>query len=174
MHPGPCQVTAAVPSFNLVERDVFGHLLPRRVCRRPAEGGELPHRSEEPEAPTIGDGAQVQCSRSRDLQGAQNKTERSLILTFDRIMQERAGLLVKRDSLTPPRKGLLNQSSVEEDEVGEMVACGQYMTSDLVPRWSASNRPQTSGLSSGTSLSCRPSQHPLPPQLTQDPPLRLI
>ena len=36
---------------------------------------------------------------------------------FDR-MQERAGLLVKRDSLTPPRKGLLNQNSVEEDEVG--------------------------------------------------------
>ena len=34
-------------------------------------------------------------------------------------MQERAGLLVKRDSLTPPRKGLLNQSSVEEDEVGD-------------------------------------------------------
>ena len=74
-------MTAAVPSFNLVERDVFGHLLPRRVCRRPAEGGELPHRSEEPEAPTIGDGAQVQCSRSRDLQGAQNKTESSLIFS---------------------------------------------------------------------------------------------
>ena len=37
--------------------------------------------------------------------------------TFDRL-QERAGLLVKRDSLTPPRKGLLNQNSVEEDEVG--------------------------------------------------------
>ena len=117
MHPGPCQVRAAVPSFNLVERDVFGHLLPRRVRRRPAEGGELPHRFEEPEAPTIGDGAQVQCSRSRHLQGAQNREQFDLDI-FDR-MQERAGLLVKRDSLTPPRKGLLNQSSVEEDEVGD-------------------------------------------------------
>ena len=47
----------------------------------------------------------------------QNREEFDLD-TFDRI-QERAGLLVKRDSLTPPRKGLLNQSSVEEDEVGD-------------------------------------------------------
>ena len=47
-----------------------------------------------------------------------HKTESSLILTF-LTAQERAGLLVKRDSLTPPRKGLLNQSSVEEDEVGD-------------------------------------------------------
>ena len=33
------------------------------------------------------------------------------------LTQERAGLLVKRDSLTPPRKGLVNQCSVEDDEV---------------------------------------------------------
>jgi len=32
------------------------------------------------------------------------------------ISKERAGLLVKRDSLTPPRKGLINQSSVENEE----------------------------------------------------------
>ena len=35
--------------------------------------------------------------------------------------QERAGLLVKRDSLTPPRKGLLNQCSVEDEEVVAVV-----------------------------------------------------
>jgi len=44
-------------------------------------------------------------------------TERKSSVPDLGISKERAGLLVKRDSLTPPRKGLLNQNSVEEDEV---------------------------------------------------------
>jgi len=44
-------------------------------------------------------------------------TERKSSVPDLGISKERAGLLVKRDSLTPPRKGLLNQSSVEDEEV---------------------------------------------------------
>lgn len=44
-------------------------------------------------------------------------TERKSSVPDLGISKERAGLLVKRDSLTPPRKGLFNQGSVEDDEV---------------------------------------------------------
>jgi len=44
-------------------------------------------------------------------------TERKSSVPDLGISKERAGLLVKRDSLTPPRKGLVNQCSVEDDEV---------------------------------------------------------
>ena len=151
--------------------DVFGQLLPRRVCRRPAEGGELPHRFEESEAPTLGDGAQVQCSRSRDLEGAQNKTESSLILTL--LTACRRGPASWSSGTRWRRQGRVCSTRIVLRRM-RLEACGQYMTCDLVPRWSASSRLQTSGSSSGTSLSCRPSQHPRPPQLTQDPPLLLI
>ena len=93
-----------------------------------AKGGELQNCSEEPKAPSLRHGTQTECSRFRDLQGpttalllSREPNSKAFVHLMRLLTQERAGLLVKRDSLTPPRKGLLNQCSVEDEEVGAVV-----------------------------------------------------
>ena len=129
----PCQVTTLTDGSE--RRQLFsgrkkdgGRFLPGCVSSRLAKRGELQNCSEEPEETSLRHGAQVKCPRSGHLKGPTTFQETqipkhlcSVIILMKLSTQERAGLLVKRDSLTPPRKGLVNQGSVEDDEVGAVL-----------------------------------------------------